>query len=338
MTAITSPETGYPTLSVLEDAPSSVTEREKRIQEALGTVISLTQMVNEGELPIRFVDSSDEISASPGIYWLDRNTDTEAIEDVNFTFMPENLSGAADSAHAIVPGKLTTKKNDSTVSDMMVVCKCYSKREFPDRLARALQEVHVMQRLSTSGILTIEPIAVAIAPWVGTKGEVVLITRQNLRLITLDNLPWAQKLMPQNIANAKDGARAVSEFNKLGFIHYDAKVKNVAQDEEGHMAMIDFETAREIDLTAPQEVALATYTDFSKYLDSLWKKGFFGTSKRHTNASLLREVVGEIQAAYLDVWAQDDDKIAEQVLMAVENATELNFPGLDNSNGFYNRI
>ena len=319
------------------DAESiSLAEREKRLTDALHTIQSLASLVGHEDLPIVEATGADGILTSPGIYWLDTTRDTQQVEDTSFVFLPEHLSGAADSAHAVVPGKLVVTKTDGSESDITVVAKCYSKREFPDRIARAIKEVRVMNALRERGKLTITPVAVAVAPWSDENhGEVILITHYNPQLVTFDNLPWSLGLTPENIENAELGASAVAQFISFGYRHGDAKIKNVAQDEDSNVAMIDFETSEEIDMSNPQDVSTAVLEDYGKYLDSLKKKGLFGNRKRRLSATFIRNAIDSISLAFASQWEGASEETQNLVWEQMEQAIHVNFPNIENHRGYY---
>lgn len=313
----------------------SLDQRQTRVAEAVRIVSEVARMAGD-QLPISTLDDVDSLTADQGVFILSgsENDPDSKITGASFGFIEDNLSGAADSAHAAIPGLLVLDREGKEESTPKVVAKCFTKREFGDRLERVKREVNTMRFLNANGALTIEPIAVVVAN-VGSEQEIVLLTNYYEALVTLDNLPWGLSLTPRNVKNAVLGASALGEFNAMGFKHGDAKVKNVAQDETGRMGMIDYETTVPIDVTDPADAAVTAYSDLGLYLDSLKGKGFFGSKDKSRPASEIREALDTMILSYTDHWSGATEEVKNAVWDGVNSAIDSVMPGIREQQGYY---
>jgi hypothetical protein len=258
----------------------------QRVQDALRIIRTVSKQVGN-TLPVTPMPEIAELDTTPGVYFVDNGEADVQVTGAKFEFVERNLSGAADSAHAAIPGDLLIEAADGTESKVTVVAKCFSKRDEDDRLVRIKHELTTMRAMQENDALTIDPIAVAMSNIDGEK-QMILLTRYNPSLTTMDNLGWGRGLSDRgNVSNAILGAHALGQFNALGFEHRDAKVKNVAQDETGKVGMIDYETSVPFDLTNEFSVNSAAYTDFSVYLDCLSRKAFLDTRAKESLQQIL---------------------------------------------------
>jgi hypothetical protein len=253
---------------------ASLREQEERQRAALQTVRVISRMAGR-ELPI--VPSPEgDVSEQQGIYLLDASViEKGRIKDTAFDFRKKMLSGAADSAHAVIAGDLQVDYASGLSETTEIAAKCYQKRTFADRLTRARKEVETTKFMQQHGEITLDPVAVAIAPENVSGGAVVLLTRFQEGLYTLDNTPWNRGPNRGNTANAIAASNALGRFNSRGRAHNDAKIKNVAASSDGRVSMIDFETCELFDTNQPIEAASAAHADFGLLVESLVDKGMF---------------------------------------------------------------
>src|SRR5512141_823398 len=142
-----------------ESASASVLEREQRQHEALITVQGISRAT--GRALQVFAGAELAFSGAPGLYMLDAEIAQRGPgKDSKFTFEQRMLSGAADSAHAVIAGQLAVTHQDGRRSDAEVVAKCYQKRALEERLIRARREVEVMRDMAARGEIALEPVAV----------------------------------------------------------------------------------------------------------------------------------------------------------------------------------
>lgn len=292
--------------------------RQARFEASLRTVRMISDHAGK-ELPMHSVEDPHLIPHEPGIYVLNNHIGaSDRITDVSFLLKRQLLSGAADSAHSVIAGDLLVDYRDGTQREVKVAVKCYAKRTAEERYNRAMREITVMEDLLSCEELSIEPIAAAIAsPYPPFNGEVILLTRYNDMLLSLDNLPWGRGVEDRrNVNSARLAVQALGRFNAhLGYVHGDAKIKNVAIEHGDGIGMIDFETTEEFDRTSPAEAARASNTDFGFFLDSLQKKGFItpGFSRANQDAITL------LATDYLDAWVGAPQAVQAAVLEDVTN-------------------
>ncbi len=316
---------------ILVDCPESTSpllitpEKERQIKDALNVINNISSAVGD-ELDVESVESHADIHHQPGVFLLRKPEYSSMVKDVHFDFRRNLLSGSADSAHAVLQGNIVVERHDLRErSTHTVAIKNYSKRTPEDNFHRGLTEIRVMDDMAARGEVSYVPIGLVVAPVdESTNGEIAIITKHDSSILTMDNNPWMAGFTQENIGNALEASRAVGRFNSLGYIHNDAKIKNVAQNEYGKTGLIDFESARDIDVDRPIEVAEAALVDFSTFLDSLHKKGFFKLARRKENA--MNELLDDLSASYLEAWAEApldvQNAAMEQVTIAVEQYME----------------
>lgn len=324
-------------LEVTSSSSESLTyeQRSARVEKAIYVVQGLSELMGD-TLPVIPITEVNELTLSrEGVYVINMEGSKTDISGASFTFVPENLSGAADSAHAAIPGKLDVGRRDGETSSFSVVAKCFSKRSAEERFKRVKREVITMEDMIRRGALTIKPLAVVIAE-VDDEPQIVLLTYQYDGLKTLDNLPWGRGLTEENISNAVISFQALGGFNVTGRKHGDAKIKNAAQDEFGAIGMIDYETTEQVDITNPQVVGDVVHSDFGKLIDSLIKKGFFGDNKdKQYPAAQIRDVLETLILAYVGQWVLAGDKVKNAIWEAMYSAVDSAMPGLRDYQGYY---
>jgi hypothetical protein len=298
-------------------APASVLEREARQSEALRVVNNIARATGDA-LPV-ITNKDGSFGEKPGVYILDRDASKHGgIKEASFKFDQRMLSGAADSAHAVIAGDLMVRHESGLVVPDRVAAKCYQKRSFEERFARAQREVEVMRDMNERGELALEPIAVAVAPdHAHNDTAVVLFTRFNDNLYTLDSNPWGRGPTAFNTANAAAAAGALGRFNEMGYVHRDAKIKNVAAVAGLGVGMIDFETTDPIDPRDPIQARDAAYTDFDYMMSSLGDKGFFTRRQNKDYSDNSGEILGAVQEvcdSYLLAWGESSADVQAQVL------------------------
>lgn len=295
-------------------------ERGEKLARTLEVIKAVSRMAGN-QLEVNSLGNPDKIENRPGVCIVRARTrPNEVIENADFEFEPDLLSGVADSAHTVVAGKLFIDYvDDPERQEIAAAAKCFYKRTPEERFTRAVREVAVMQDMQRKGELTIHPIALAIAPKEEpADGEVIIVTEYDPALLTLDNNPWGRGPTTTNRELAAVAARAVSHFNHIGYKHGDAKIKNVAQHESGgKVGMIDYETTEPIDPTDPNEVHLAAYIDFQSLLNSLIDKGF--TNGKYVDRERL---FTDMADAYLEEWAHDDPNVQSAVLSGITSAID----------------
>lgn len=303
-----------------DQIPATAKERQERFEATLRAVRIISDMAG-GELPIYSADRADEITHEPGIFVLSKHLGTEQqIVDTTFDLKKMLLSGAADSAHSVIAGDLAIDYQNGERHDVSVAAKCYAKRTKAERFQRAMREVTIMEDLQNRGELTLEPIAVAIAHDQGaTDGEVVLLTRYNPNLLSLDNIPWGRGVTdPTNVQNAIIASQALGRFNaRLGYRHGDGKIKNAAVEYGRGAGMIDFETSRVFDVHDPIEASVTALDDFGLFIDSLEKKGFL----KRDGLRETRDVINILGEEYLTEWSDASDAVQSAVAEQVTSLT-----------------
>jgi hypothetical protein len=312
-------------------------ERFQHLQDSL-TVVRVVSNLVGNELGISTMSDPEQVG-DPGVYWFEAPTSEAPVSGARFEYRPRNLSGAADSAHSVIPGLLAINRTGESDKNFEIVAKCYTTREFEDRLERAKNEVRVMNVMKQSGELTIKPLAIAITPFAGrTNGEIVLISEYDPSLITLDNLPWADGLTESNVANMVLAVGALGRFNRLGMQHGDAKIKNVAQNVSGQVSMIDFETAKPIDLSDPAAVMTTVHSDLELFMRSLQRKGLFGTEEKPLPTLEILDAVNVLIDTYLESWGEiSDERVIDSIIVGMQSAVESVLPNLQTNRGLYIR-
>jgi hypothetical protein len=306
-----------------ESAPASVIEREERQREALRTVNAIARATGRNLDVIAQPDGG--FSTDPGVYLLDREVAGRGpIKDTKFTFEERMLSGAADSAHAVIAGELAMQHTSGQRVNSAIAAKCYQKRTFVERIARAEREITVMRDMQARGELGLDPVALAVT---GNEmdNSVVLLTRFNQGLYTLDNNPWGRGVNLHNTMNASAAAGALGRFNTMGYVHRDAKIKNVASVAGRGVAMIDFETTDFIDPTDPVQAASAAHTDLEYMMGSIADKGMFKLRRTHMGDNS-KDIIGAVQSicedGYLPAWQNASVEVQEAVYGVVAGVAE----------------
>jgi hypothetical protein len=273
------------------------------------------------ELPVYEVQSPDAIEQIPGAYLFSNYVDTSSYDNIiatKFDLDIDVLSGKANSAHAVLPGMLGILYSENGVMSerrLPVAVKGFYKREFPDRFDRVQTEITASHIQSSLGELAFEPVAVVVAPpeykgktTVHNDYDLLLVSKLDESVKTLDNAPWQLGFTEANILAAEAAVTALGRFNASVGRHKDAKIMNVAQRPDGTTSMIDFETSQSMDRTNPSNAASVVHEDLSTLLDSLDKRGFFAQEK-----SKARAVLDNLGAAYLESWAGAQSSVQEAV-------------------------
>lgn len=296
-------------------------------QASLERTIRIANMVGH-ELLVNVVESENEIPEDPGVYIINGDVNTEDYQDIvhaGFQFSRKTLSGKADSAHAVLPGKLNVTylgENSDKQAELEVAAKGCYKRQFSDSITRVRKEVSISRRQAELGEIAFRPVAIVIAqPPNQGKGtdfsnfDVVLVTRLEDAITTLDNLPWQAGFTESNVDTTYRAVDALGRFNtKIGY-HGDAKIKNFAQRPNGQTSMIDFETSHQIDLKNPVEVMSMIQNDLSQLLDTLIDRGFFAHEPYRAF-----EICENLISSYLDHWSDFSTEIQDSAYVA---ATEV---------------
>ena len=307
------------------EASASVLEREDRQKAALLTVNSIARATGRSLDVIAQPDGG--FGTESGVYLLDSEVAAGGpIREAGFSFEERMLSGAADSAHAVIAGELAIKYASGKEIDCEIAAKCYEKRSFEERFARASREIEVMRDMRARGELGLDPVALAVMQGANDR-SVVLLTRFNNSLYTLDNNPWGRGVTEHNVMNAVEATSALGRFNAMGYVHRDAKIKNVASVAGRGVTMIDFETTDHMDPTSPQEAASAAHTDLEYMMSSLADKGMFRLRQNRVGANNADEIVGAIQAicedGYLPSWANASGEVQTAVYDVVAGVAEV---------------
>lgn len=295
-------------------------EKERQIKDALNVINAVSSMVGK-ELEVTSVNSHEDITQDPGVYLLRHPEYSSRVKQVHFDFERNLLSGAADSAHAVLQGNLfveRTKRREG--SQHKVAVKNFAKRNPTENMGRALKEVRIMEDMQSKGELSFKPIGLVVTPESeATNGEIILLTKHDRSILTMDNNPWKSGPTPNNMENALLAAEAVGRFNIQGYFHNDAKIKNVAQKEIGQTGMIDYETAQDIDITDSRQSAEAALVDFSTFLDSLHKKEFF---RRAIGTPRLKQLLDDLAFRYLEAWEDADIDVQTVVMKEVDTVVD----------------
>lgn len=298
------------------------TEQTERQAAALRNVDLVSREIGR-QLPV--VSGEHGVNEMSGLYVLDEETRQKGdMVHAEFAIEPTMLRGAADSAHAVLAGKMTVKYADGSVGVTEVAAKCYSKRDFSERLDRVRREVEFTEEMRSHGELALDPIAVAVAPPNVADGAVVLFTRLDEELYTLDSNPWGRGLTSQNIGVAVAAAQTVGHCNaKRGIRHEDAKIKNVGSRTSGELGMVDFETSHRFDPANPAEAQVAAHADFGLLMKSLDDKGFFrvrGNADVHTQSQVIAGAVRAIcESGYLSALEGATPEVQSAVMDVVHD-------------------
>jgi hypothetical protein len=315
---------------LLPEMTSSAAEQQERQQRALTTIRDISHRVGR-ELPVWCAGDGTQFADDPGLYVLDpKLTEAGYIEGTAFEVEPRMLSGAADSAHAVLSGYLAVEYGGKT-DKVDIAAKAYQKRSFEDRFARVRREVLVTRLMAEKGELALTPVAVAIGPEQQDR-PVVLFTRLAEDLYTLDNNPWNRGAGNiANVQNAATAADALGRFNSYGRQHGDAKIKNVAATTDGKVGMIDFETTKEFDLTDPLQVAETVHVDFGLLLKSLVRKGMFTPRFDHygyqTNGDAIKGALDKMVDAYMGSWQVGDIEVGFAAYETLQAVIQAEVPG-----------
>lgn len=296
-----------------------VSEHTLRVQRALGVIDEVAELVGDKELDIISISSAEDIKPDPGVYILEEyGFGDKPIDDAKFRLEPVLLSGMAGTAHTVIAGDLLVESEDGEQKTAQVAAKCYLKRDFVDRLTRAVREVAFMEELGRREEITTVPIAVVVAPQTAELNrEVVVLTAYNPKLLSLNNNAWGRGLTPANKTKALQAVKAIARFNTGGGMHGDAKIKNVAEVEGEGMAMIDYETSRGINPLLPQDAERAAFQDFSLFIKSLCDVGFLSddAASKETVEDLAEEYLARWDGYSLDV----QNSVATSIAAVLEN-------------------
>jgi hypothetical protein len=295
------------------------TDQQERQAVALRNVELVAREIGR-QIPV--VSGEHGVSETPGLYVLDEITRQKGnMVHAEFAMEPTMLRGAADSAHAVLGGDMTVTYADGSVGVTKVAAKCYTKREFDQRLDRVRREIEFTGEMADRGELALEPIAVAIAPPHVAGHAVVLFTRLNDELYTLDGNPWGRGLTVQNVGVAVAAAQVVGHCNATGIEHDDAKIKNVGSLTSGKLGMVDFETSHRIDPTNVAEAQAAAHADFGLLIKSLDDKGLFrprGNVNLHAQSQQIASAIRSIcETGYLSAWESASADVQSAVIDVV---------------------
>jgi hypothetical protein len=302
----------------------------ERQREALVRTQHLAGAVGP-ELEVYTIKPRSRIPKQPGAYlFSDQVTITRGgtVMAARFELEPKILSGKVDSAHAVLPGKLSflySRNGSMAEGHRYVAAKGYYKRDLADRFRRMDTEIEISRLQRKAGELAFDPIAVVVAPpeykGKGTDDsayDLLLITGLYEGVTTMDNQPWQLGFDEANLESADSAVDALARFNSLIGKHGDAKPKNVAQGTDGRTSMIDFETSEIIEVQEPSSVAAAVHEDLTKLFSSLGEEGFFSREPYRA-----REVLENLGQRYVEHWgnhpADLQNMVYETVISVVES-------------------
>ncbi len=296
-------------ISPLEEAS---TQREityaERVKDATRKTNLLSRDLARGDITPQLVDNVTEITPDTHAVYIFNNPEYFQAHQASFIPKERLMSGAADSAHAVIGGQLVVARKDEKPKVVEAAVKWYTKRSPEECFDRVTKEADIMLELAQIGL----PVPELIGVVVSTQGH-ALISKYKRGLVTMDNVPWQRGLSRYNLDIAKRAASTLGYFNQLGFIHGDAKIKNIADVEKHGSTMIDFETSNRADMTIPYNAAWAA-ADLHKLLDSLRDKNFFVEKPR--NNLTVDGAYTEIVDAYLEAWVDAPGTIQNAVLTA----------------------
>lgn len=305
---------------------SRIAEQQTRQAEALKVIRQISHAAGS-ELPVLSRENG-AVDDSPAVYILDPKViDAGELVDADFQLEKRILSGAANSAHAVIAGDLTVEDAGKHSTTTTVAAKCYhGKRTFEDRLQRARREVDTTRFMQAQNELALEPVAVAVAPE-SMGNTVVLLTRFDESIYTLDNTPWNRGPNPQNTATAALAAHTLGRFNTYGLRHSDAKIKNIASSSaDGRAGMIDFETAERFDIHDPYDAQLTAHTDFGLLVSSLADSGLFQLAydrkSYQDNTPAIAGVLTGMADSYLANWEHAPANVQGAVYEAVATVVD----------------
>ncbi len=331
MTTTLSHELSVPDEIEPYEVSSSVLERQKKLEDSIAALNMISRLAGR-DIDIHKSTNASEIPADPGIYVLENMVaDGVDVVDTDFKISPVLLSGIADSAHAVVTGKLGIQFSDGSSKEVEVAAKRSAKREFQDRFDRTIREAQVMEEIVSNGDIGFMPVAVVVAPDRHPLiGEVILISIFSPDVVSLDNHPWGRGPDRRNLEIAREAAEAVARFNiDYKRVHGDAKIKNVVVEEGNGFGMIDFETSSQtIDLNSPEDCSTAAWKDFGALLDSFEKKGFFEKVKARNELSAVLDTIAE---SYLRPWESNGNpevhsRVVDSVTHECSRLIEKRFP------------
>jgi hypothetical protein len=292
-----------------------------------GTTVYEEDLEGYEPLEVMIVDPGEEIPPQVGVYLLGGEINAEKYSQVlkvKFKFEPAVLSGKVDSAHAVIPGSLEVtyqkdKKEERVGLD--IAAKGFYKRPFKERLERIRKEIEITKLQANATELYYQPVAVAIAPplYEGKSTDledydVLLVTRLDESLTTLDNAPWQLGFTEDNLILAEQIMHALGRYNTNVGIHHDAKVKNFVQQPDGKVSAIDFETSEVVDCSDPSNAANAVWEDLGRVFDSLDGRGFMSREPHRKSV-----VISALTDLYLAHWEAYSLDVQEAVLEQAGN-------------------
>lgn len=275
---------------------------------------------------------AEDIPPHEGVYLIQGEVDAEAHDDITsttFELEPFSLSGKIDSAHHVLPGKLSVAYDRRASKGrpnklLEIAAKGYYKRPFADSFARVKKEIAINKMQEETGEITFTPVAVVIAepPYEGkgtdyTDYDIILVTRLEEAVTTLDNAAWQLGYTPGNLQAAEAAVDALARFNTHVGKHGDAKIKNVAQRPNGETSMIDFETSEVSDLSDPLVVADIAQKDVGLLFDSWLDRGFFTAQIESTY-----EVITKLSEIYLSHWTGSSEEVQDVVYQQILELSE----------------
>lgn len=315
-------------MTTIENAPVvgnevhvGITDHAERVTETVRIVTHLSHLAGR-DIPIYSTEDIATVTEEPAVHilqsWLGPET---GISNTDFELNKRLLSGASDSAHAVIAGKLYVDYDGAEHSAPDIAIKCFRKRTPQERLERGIREIRYMEEMLAEGALGFVPVALIVAPKRGILDrEVVVLTLHDKTILTMDNLPWGRGLTADNLEYMLQATDAVSRFNHTGRQHGDAKIKNVAQDESGMRAtsMIDFETTTSFDPESSFEAATAAQVDLGLLLKSVDDKGFFTNATDYERQQALTQIAD----TYLEVWKDAPLDVQSAVMEEVLNVID----------------
>jgi hypothetical protein len=209
---------------------------------------------------------------------------------------------------------------------MVIAAKPYIKRTADARFSRAHMELKVMRDMWDRGEVGVRPIAVAVTPkYMGER--VIIFTKYDKNLTTMDTQSWGAGPTERNIRNATLAMKALASFNKMGYVHGDAKIKNVASKQgKGKLGMIDFETTAVIDPKNPNHLEATIQTDLKQMLDSLVDAGMFrlrvGEYYQNNSDQIIEAVRAICQDGYLSCWTNSSPAVQQKVFDTVVHVAD----------------
>jgi len=275
------------------------------------------------------VGGPPSILLESGLFERARGGEQFALAEVEFTERPEWAEGRTDSLHVVQFGVLALTSSSGQVTEVDVAIKPYHiwRKGASNELAALIKAQEL------TGIRTFEPLGA-----IYNGKSLATVTRFEGHVVSLDNQDWTREVSePINqgfdiVEALQKSAMTLARLHRVGIIHNDAQVKNMAVSHDGDttsVRLIDLESSKwrnVLDLPERQRYLDGVHSDVSTFVGSVLARGLWQNADYGDKAKAIELLFTEPYRGFLghpgNRYGVYDDDLHEEVQDRVDSVLQ----------------